>query len=43
MKKRVMVIMLCAAVLIGIGAKVGYDWYDSNTYVTVAGEKLRRI
>ena len=42
MKKRVMVIILCAAVLLGIGAKIGYDWYDSNTYVTVAGEKLRR-
>ena len=42
MKKRVMVIMLCAAVLIGIGAKVGYDWWEKCTYVTIDGEKMRR-
>lgn len=42
MKKRLAVILLCAAVLVGIGGKLGYDWWDNHTYMTVDGEKMRR-
>ena len=42
MKKRMIVIVLCALVLIGIGARIGYGWYDSHTYIVIDGEKLRR-
>ena len=43
MKKRKVAIILCAvAVLAGIAAKIGYDWYDGHTYTVIGGEKLRR-
>jgi len=42
LKKRLAIILLCAAVLVGIGGKVGYDWWDNHTYITIDGEKMRR-
>lgn len=42
MKKKTIAIILCALVLLGIGAKVGYDWYDNHTYIVIDNEKLRR-
>ena len=43
MKKRIVAIICCVVViLIGIGAKIGYDWWDNNTYISIDGEKMRR-
>ena len=42
MKKWVVILLICAAVLLGIGAKVGYDWYQNNTYIIMEDRKLPR-
>ena len=42
MKKKIVVVAVCILVLLGIGGKLGYDWYERNTYIEIAGEKLRK-
>ena len=42
MKKKIAIILLALVIIIGIGVKVGYDWWNNNTYITIGDEKLRR-